>query len=301
MSVDGEPLVGADHRLPMAAKHARRSALGVAISVTHLTRLLVAWLASFPVVAAVGASGILNFEPGDGKLFEPGGLYLLEVLLRERAMLVELVAPTAALLAVGALVGVLPEWLLLRALASPATAALDGPTLSRGLLRLGALALGSWVARGVLAFVTGALAMTARSYFVSARDERLGLLATAAVVLLGLAGWACLSVLHDRAAIGVAVGGAPPLVALERALLAVRRHTGALAVRYAAWALASSAVLVGGAAAAGSFDVTAGGSLPAAAALLLHQLTLLAQIGLHAAWLSSLLAATPERVDGPAR
>lgn len=276
------------------------SPLGVAVGVAYLTRLLVAWLASFPVVAAVSASGVLDFEAGDGKLFEPGGLYLLEVLLRERAVLVELVAPTALLLGLGALLGVLPEWLLLRALASPG-ALPGGAALSRGLPRLGALAVGSWAARGLLALLTGALAMTARSFFVSARDERLALLATAVVALLGLVGWACLSVLHDLAAIEVAIRGAAPLTALERALFAARRHGRALAVRYAAWAMASGAVLVGGAAAAGSFDVTAGGSLAPAAALSLHQLAILAQIGLHAAWLSSALAATAPPRDSLAQ
>jgi len=95
----------------------------------------------------------------------------------------------------------------------------------------------------------------------------------------------------------VAVGGAPPLAAVERALVAVRRHARALAVRYLAWALASGAVLLAGAAAASSFDVTAGGSLAPAAALLLHQLALLAQVGLHAAWLSSALTVTAPRRD----
>jgi hypothetical protein len=296
MRFEGESLAGAERAVPPAGGRSRRSALGVAIGVTYLTRLLVALLASFPLIAAVGASGILEFEPGDGKLFEPGGLYLLELLLRERAVLVELVAPTAALLAFGALLGVLPEWLLLRALASPTpTPTAEGASLSRGLPRLGALAVGSWVARGVLAFVTGALVMTARSFVVSARDERLALLATGIVLLLGLVGWGCLSVLHDLAAIEIAVGGAPPLAAVERALLAARRHARALAVRYAGWALASGAVLLAGAAAASAFDVTAGGSLAPTAALLLHQLALLGQVGLHAAWLSSALAATTQR------
>jgi hypothetical protein len=295
MKLAGESLAGAERALPPAAGRTRRSALGVAIGVTYLTRLLVALLASFPLIAAVGASGILEFEPGDGKLFEPGGLYLLELLLRERAVLVELVAPTAALLAFGALLGVLPEWLLLRALAPEAPAS-EGASVSRGLVRLGALAGASWVARGLLAIVTGALAMTARSFFVSARDERLALLPTGVVALLGLFGWACLSVLHDLAAMEVAIGGAPPLAAVERALLAARRHARALAVRYLGWAVASGAVLLAGAAAASAFDVTAGGSLAPSGALLLHQLALLGHVGLHAAWLSSALAATTPRL-----
>jgi hypothetical protein len=294
MRFEGESLASAERAAPPATGRARRSALGVAIGVTYLTRLLVAWLASFPLIAAVSSSGILEFEPGDGKLFEPGGLYLLELLLRERAVLVELVAPTTALLAFGALLGVLPEWLLLRALA-PEAPTPEAGSLSRGLTRLGALAVGSWVARALLAFVTGALAMTARSFFVSARDERLVLLATGVVVLLGLIGWACLSVLHDLATIEVAIDGAPPLAAIERALLAARRHARALAVRYWGWALASGAVLLAGAAAASAFDVTAGGSLAPGAALLLHQLALLGHVALHAAWLSSALAATAPR------
>lgn len=293
MRLDGEPLAGADPAPPSSAQRERRWALGVAIGATYLTRLLVALLASFPVVATVSASGILEFDAGDGKLFEPGGLYLLEVLLRQRGVLLELIAPTAALLALGALLGILPEWLLLRALASPATPARSSPSVA--LPRLGALAMGAWVARGILAFVTAALATTARSFFVGARDERWALLATAGVVVLGLIGWACLSVLHDLAAIAVAIEGRTPIAALEQALLAARRHALTLAGRYSKWALASGAVLLGGAVAASALDVTTGGSLAPAAALLLHQLALLAQVGLHAAWLSGALAATAPR------
>ena len=50
-----------------------RTGLPLAIGVLYLARLLVALLASYPVVASVSASGVLGFEAGVGKLFEPGG------------------------------------------------------------------------------------------------------------------------------------------------------------------------------------------------------------------------------------
>jgi hypothetical protein len=295
MSVDAEPLARDARLRPLVSGRERRSALLLAVGVAHLARLSIAWLASYPVVAQLNASGILEFESGDGKLFEPGGLYLLEVLLSARGGLAELVAPTAALLVAGALAGVLPEWMLLRALSagSPATRVALFPALPR----LGALALASWLGRGLLAGATGALALTARSYFESARDERLTLLGAGVVVLLGLLAWACLSILHDLAAIEVVRAGASPLLAIERALAVARRRALPLTLRYAGWTLASGAVLVGGAAAAAAFDVSQGGTFAPIAALAVHQAALLGQIGLHAGWLSSALAATTPRPD----
>lgn len=284
MSLDAQPIADQPSPLGPASGGGDGPSLPVAIVVAYLARLLLALLASYPAVAYVSASGILDFDSGDGKLFEPGGLYLLEVLVRERAALMALAAPTAWLLLLGSLALVVPEWLLLRALGARSS---EPP--QRSLARLGALALGSWVARALLAFATGGLAIAARGLFVSARDERAPLLAAGVVVLFGLVGWACIGALHDLAKIEV-TRGAAPLEALERALATSRRHALQLAARYGAWTLATGAALVAGTAAAASFDVAAGGGPAALAAIVVHQSTVLAQIGLHAAWLASALA-----------
>jgi hypothetical protein len=307
MSGGHEPLAG-DVLAPAAiSDDRRRSAVIAALGAGYLMHLLVALLASYPLVAQVSASGIVDFEPGDGKLFEPGGLFLLEVLLHERAGLGALVAPTAVLLAAGALASVVPEWMLLNALAAASRKATHAAATRSGPLhampRLGALALGLWVARGLLAALTAALATTAHSSLAGARDERLALLASAGAVLVGLAGWACLSVLHDLAAIEVTRAGASALGAVERALWVARRQARGLGARYAAWTLASGGVLVAGVAAASAFDVSTGGSFAPTAALILHQVTVLARLGLHAAWLAGaigLAARVPDRrtLDG---
>lgn len=286
------------------APRPRRRVLA-AIGATYLTRLAVAALASAPFVARVSASGIDRFDTGDGKLFEPGGLYLLEVLLHERDGLLALVAPTAVLLVAGSLAGVVPEWLLLRALAGERHGlGLRGRpeerSARRALPRLVLLALASWVARAILVLGAAALAMTVRSYFVSARDERLPLLGSGVGVLLGLTGWVALSLWRDLTAIEITLGGAAPLDALERALGVLRQRWLGLLGRYSGWWLAGLAALLAGAAAASAFDVSGGGSAAPLAAGLLHQLAIVAQIALHARWLASAIAAAAPLDEPPA-
>jgi len=279
------------------ASSPQRARVLAAIGVTYLTRLLVAAIASYPLIASIDASGIGQFDASDGKLFEPGGLYLLEVLLHERDEWIALVAPTAVLLVAGSLAGVAPERLLLRALAGAPGATESSPravecSAGRALPRLVLLALATWVARALLVFATVALASTARSYFASARDERLPSIAASVAVLVGLCGGVLLSVVRDRAAIEITLAGATPLDAIERALGLLRRRGLGLVARFTGWTLAGFAAVLAGAFAASAFDVSTRRGAAMMAAAVLHQLAIVAQIALRTTWLSSAIAAT---------
>ena len=69
-----------------------------AIGASYAYRLGAAWLLALPMVQLVRASGILQFPEGDSKLFDAGGLYLLEVLPRHHALLLANLSSAAWLL-----------------------------------------------------------------------------------------------------------------------------------------------------------------------------------------------------------
>lgn len=257
-----------------------RTRLGVAIAGSYLYRVLAAALLASPLVSIVSGSGIRSFPRGDARLFDPGGLYLIEVFVRSRELLAETAAPTVmALLVLGAL-GLVPEWWLLGAL-WPST-----PPVRR-LPRLLGLAAVTWGARLLLGLLTLGLALTARSYFASARDERLPAVAVGVVVGIGLLLQAALSFWHDLAEVDVVAADAAPRAALSHALDLARVSGAGLLARYAGAQLLGLGALLGAAAAVGALDVARGESWRSAGALALHQLVVLLGIALRAAWLWS--------------
>jgi hypothetical protein len=272
-----------------------------ALVLAYLFRTAGAALATFPLAAAVGASGLLDFPEGDSKLFEPGAVWLIEALLRERAWLDALVAPIVVLLLLSALASVIPEWLVVRALRAPRGAALAGPGPStpapaqeplsheaaRTLPGLGLVAAATGATRALLVLASVGLAMTARSYFLSARDERLPFLAATLVASIGAVGWAALSVWHDAAVIEVVERGASAPQAIASALGDLRRSGLRLAVRYGLVLLASAVVLGAAAAAVSLLDVARASGWRTLGAAITHQLAIVALLGLRAGWLSS--------------
>jgi hypothetical protein len=287
---------------PSYRQQPRSGGLGGAWLASYLYRALAAALLAAPVVVTLGGSGIRNFPEGDAKLFEPGALYLLEVLLHERAALSEAVAPSLVLGLALALASLVPERLLLAAVWRRATPAVAPLEARRALPRLLALGLATWVLRLVLVVAAVALAATLRSYAASARDERWPLLLTSAVVLLGLLTQGAVSVLRDVAMLEVVGHGASVGRAVRSAALAARRSGARLASAYAAATIASAGLLAATLFAASGLDLASGGSLPSLGALLLQQLAIAGTIGLHAAWLCAarraLEAAPPEGASG---
>ena len=263
--------------LASPGQRAPAARLAAAVGATYVYRALGAALLALPVVSAVGASGIRSFERGDARLFEPGGLYLLEVIMRSRDLFAESFMPSALLLLVLGFAGLVPEWWLVAALGSSAAPA-------RGLRRLGALALGTWGLRLLAGLLTFGLALIARSSVASARDERWPLLALALVTGLGLLLQAAISFWHDLAEVHV-VTGEPPLAAAWAALGLARRAGARLALRYAGAQLLGGCALLGAAAAVGALDVERAETWRSAGAIAIHQVAVLATILLRAAWL----------------
>jgi hypothetical protein len=280
-------------------RQTQRLGLGGACLVNYLYLVLAAALLATPAMVALGSSGIRRFPDGDAQLFEPGGLYLLEVLLHERAELSELIAPSLLLGLLFALARLVPERLLLAAVwrrATPAVAPLEAP---RALAHLAALGLASWVLRVALLLATVALAMTLRSYAASARDERWPLLVTGSVAALGLLAQGAVSVLRDLAQLDVVGRGASAPRAVRSALVAARRSGARLAGGFAAAAVASTGLLVVAVVTAAGLDVAHGGAWPSLAAVLLHQLAIAGSLGLRAAWLCGARRALAPRALEP--
>lgn len=254
--------------------------VSAALAGAYSYRVLAAAVLALPMVGLVSASGLLQFERGDGRLFDPGGLYLLEVVLRSRELLAAALLPTLLALFVLAVVGLVPEYWLLaaqRPAASP----------RRAVLRLGVVALASWAARVMLGLLTLALALTARSYFASARDERLPLLAMVSVAALGLLLQLVVSFWRDLAEVNVVVGDASSGGAIIDALGLMRAAGGRLALRYTAAQLLGLGALLAASVAAGHMDPARGDGWRSLGAFALHQLGVLVWIGLRAAWLWS--------------
>lgn len=259
------------------------SGLGRALLANYLYRLGAAALLALPVVVGIGASGIGEFAEGDGKLFEPGALYLLEVLSQQGKTLVATVPPVLLASLVFALGSVAPESLLLRAVWRRARALGAPPRARQTLPRLLAVGVAAWLARIALVLVTLALAMTARSYAASALDERVPLLVQAGVVALGLLAQGGVSVLRDVALLDVVGRGAHTSAAVGHALVSLRHDGLRLAAAYAATTLASAALFMGALAVSSGLETAR--DLPALTGLALHQLAIAGSIGLRAVWL----------------
>lgn len=267
--------MSADEPLP-----AWRRPLPLALAAGYVYRLFAALVLALPTVVVLSGSGVGSLPRADARLFDPGGLYLLEVLVRSGELLASALLPTLALAVVLGFGGLLPELWLLRAIAPAAT---PRPALRR----LVGLALATWGARLLVGLLTLGLALTARSFFASARDERLPLLAVGGTVAFGLLLQAVVSLWHDLAALELVGRGASLSEAVLAALARARVSAAALVARYASTWLLGLAALLGAAAVVGALDVARGDGWRSASALVVHQLAVLVTLALRAAWLWS--------------
>jgi hypothetical protein len=90
-----------------------------ALLVTYLARATLGWVVALPLVSAVAASGVGAFPSSDGVLFEPGGLFLLELFYRESHALVGAVRASALLLVLSWIVRTLTSALLFETTRAP--------------------------------------------------------------------------------------------------------------------------------------------------------------------------------------
>jgi hypothetical protein len=247
-------------------------------------RLAAAWLIALPFGSALDASGIGQFPEGDALLFARGALYLLEVFVKERALLSQVALTGLWPLFAFAVGGILPLWFMLRAVRP----ALDNePWLSRAGRELSSLLLLSglsWLFKILIVSVALGVTLMLRAWVDELLDERsadLLALLPIGIALLPLAG---IAVLRDLARAAVVGRDAHAASASHTALGVFRAHGTALigafvfATIVAILALAASHALV----------VAIGvGPEPwrAQAALVTHQLGLLSALVVQASWL----------------
>ncbi|HKO94835.1 MAG TPA: hypothetical protein VJU61_26955, partial [Polyangiaceae bacterium] len=96
---------------PLALSRARQ-ALG-AVALQYGYQVGAAGLLSLPFLTAIAASHISSFPEPDRLLFERGGVYLLEVLRSQQALLGAAVGPGLFLLGCLALAALVPDWWVL--------------------------------------------------------------------------------------------------------------------------------------------------------------------------------------------
>jgi hypothetical protein len=248
-----------------------------------------AWLLAIPYLNVVSAAGLSRFPEGDRKLFESGGLFLLELLQSQRHVLGAALASTIWLVLLFAFGGVVAEWWLLRALGTARHGA--APRARRDLARLALLGALTWLTRAVALVVTLMLAMTVRSYFAAAEDERIPDLSWLAVVGCGVLAQAGISLLHDLASAAVVEAESSVSHASGLAFARLRRHGLELSARYGGCALIQGLLLIGCAGLVATLDVAQPGAWRSLSSLALHQLTLLLLIAVRSYWLAQALRA----------
>jgi hypothetical protein len=269
----------------------RNSAVLEALLFAQAYQLFGAWLLTLPIANAVAASGVTNFPGGDAKLFEPGGLYLLEVLQREQSHLVVAAGPSVVLLSLWSLGSIVPEWCLLAALAG---LPLLPERVRRSYLRvanLGVWCLLTWLVRASCWVIVFALAFSLRSRTLSSRDERLPDLIFLAVLGTGVVIQIALSGLHDLTAARLVSSTSPIGASVGHALEVVRASRLRLPAGYAVFRAATLLPLLAAAGAVAVLRHPGASEWRLGSCWAVHQLAFFGTLLLRAAWLTYALRA----------
>lgn len=264
--------------LPSTARTTFRAWLGCSL-LLWAARLPLAWAASRPLALVVGVG-----DGDDRLLFEPGALFLLEVLRLRVDLLARAIAPTLLLL--------IGSWVLLLAVTSSILAWLARiqgapaprlPSLRQRAQRVAVLAGGAGAATVALGAVTatllGATATAVQDVTEPTRD----------VLLLGVLGasllpFAALGALFDLARIHVLASGDDALGALRHAWATFTARLGRLVVARAAIAAASLAVVAGAGAFVATQPVTSPETGPLVVVVIVHRAAGLLLAALQVAW-----------------
>lgn len=242
---------------------------------------------SAPLVALVRSSGITAFERGDARLFEPGGQWLVDLVLGQLAGARAALWQGSWLLVLLAYLGLIP---LGAVLASLRDGDRDLPrAVATSLRHLPALsfALGAALLGQALLLALGALLIGPRMAVLSAAlGDRRGDLATLGLLAPFVLGALALGVGHDLARAVVVVHAERGTRAMLHGLRLLRAHPLAAATRWAGTALVSAALVYVALQSAGALQVARGESWRWLSALVLHQLTVLLILALRMQWLA---------------
>ncbi len=167
----------------------------------YLFQLASAWAIATPIAQAVAATGIRNFPSADALLFEPGALFLVEVLRMGGRNLLAAAQSSLVILLVFATLQVFPILGLLVGLAEPGRlrASRVAARVAEALPSVMVLSGVSWLARGLLA--VGALAFYSFAVAPVLSSETPKLRGISGLAYLGLCAvvFAALSIVQDLA------------------------------------------------------------------------------------------------------
>jgi hypothetical protein len=262
----------------------------------YLLRTFVAAGLALPFVEVVAAAGITRFPGGDRLLFEPSGLYLLELL--------RLAGPEFVALARGSLLLLLPlTCALLVARAVSLVALTDGPgplgvLLARALPLVPAfLAIAGLTALAQVLTLGGFVWVGAQlEGAFTAGSERRADLAFALVALLGVLASLLLGALAELARASAAQERSGALRSLSRALELARSHPRRLLSRWASLGMLGLALVLVAARVTEHVDVGRAGAWRVALVFALHQLVVLTLVALHTAWLKTAVSVAQEPI-----
>jgi hypothetical protein len=270
-----------------------RSPLEYAIALQWLARAGLGWVVVVPVLEIVSASGVTALEAGERALFEPGGLWLTELLSSEHRAL--LAGGEAWLMLSAIALGLLtiPSALVFTAVAAPdmpiVPAARRAVWLAPRFVVIGlaqALAGALCVAPALLS--ASAVSNASPAWSNEPLQDSLGL----AVSAIGFAFAAGLAVVADLTRSALARGCARSFAALRRSLRALPAHGAQLFGGYVlACGLGALTVALAGRATE-LCRVEQPGALRVLAVLLIHASALLALVVIEVGWTRRVVAAS---------
>ncbi len=274
-----------------------------AIALMYAFEVALALAVTWPIARFVSAS-YGSHPQGDAPLWQPGGLSLLDLLVRSENVLPALSAHVAMVIAIGIVLGLFPLAALIVSIAyttpqrrSPpfrrvlSCAAATMPSLTLLLLVMavvqGLVALG-----GVLA--TGAVASSCTSSMGEARAQQLGgIVAAVFVLVVAMAG-----VVHDLARTAAVRFEIGPFAALRIALRTWQRGPFRVTWSWCWRVIVAWLPIMMGAFVAHRLGGRGGG--PLFAVLAVHQLVILSRVALRASWLAKALRMVDAR-ESPAK
>lgn len=282
----------------MSGLHAVRRRWG-AILVVWLWQLGVGLVLAAPIATAIASTGIGRHPLGDAVLFEPGGLYLVEMVrLGSGALIAAFESALVLYLALG-LASLVPIALLFVALARPEKLAparwlADALAHFPSFFLIGALA---WLARALLVLLYAAVYAGVERRIATALHERTADLWLGAGVLVAALSFLSVGIAADLGRAARVRFGTPALASVRTGLRCLLRRPLAAGVAWsiaASWSVATvalAAVLVG------LLALEHGSAFRALAAFGVHQLAVIALIGLRALWLRAALELVEREVE----
>lgn len=265
-----------------------------AVLLVYAYRAVASWLVGAPLALAVGATGLASFPSGDRRLFEDGGLYLIEVIRVGQTQLAASLQNAGLAFFVAVLGAFIPFSALLVALSHEGRLRM-GPWLGKAVTFFPTLVLVSGLTlflQGVCLFASSLLATGVGDALAGTWDERRVTFARLGAYGVGLIAVALLGLANDLARAAVVRHDASALRALRVGFRTLIRRPGSVAVGWLTPAVWSVVAVFVGAVAVGYFDVSKAGAHRWFVTLVVHQLVIATLVTLRATWLARALRLT---------